>query len=381
MSLAAPIEGRAFVIGVAVVSLAAFALTRGGTSDGAVPAELAEGAVVETFVPDRVALESPGAEFRPPWFVGAPDVRAIVTRGEHPRPRGLFVDPRRAEGWARWDVDNQDANDAEPARARTASTYDFLPALRDARVSIVNGDGVERVCADWLFGRWYCGPDSWNYIGPTPVTVRNRETECIWAHPTAEGTIRIAFEDVPVGRLIAGRHMLSDTAAESGIDGGVELVIRIDGQEVARKRQNPRAGASSFRVRMAEEVGRIASGAAPEDDEGAVPDGSGDTEADGSAESVPDAVERVPSVARGQLPSEPEEVDAALDVDEVDVWPALPGASDDEADSESDGSGEDAADDDGAPEYADVVFEVSADEVGLQHFCFAAEVRHIPTGR
>ena len=181
---------------------------------------------------------------QPPWTVGVPDrAESVVTKSVQARPAGAFGEAERDGVWRRWGV-------TETAQVDAAEFVDvrFQDELRHARVSVLDGEGVERPCDAWMFGRWFCGPEAWNFVGVASVVVRDRPTECIWAHPTAEGTLRIAFDDVPLGRVLVATTYLSDAAASSGNDGQVRWSATVDGVSVVDRVQRYRRGGMAARI-------------------------------------------------------------------------------------------------------------------------------------
>lgn len=225
------------------------ALVVGTANVTAVPAVALESGVVRAAAPDLAWPDegiAQGARFEPPWTRGVPESRIVLTRGAHPRPVGAFAVELEREGWVRWGpVDAQTRPAAAPDRVRL---NELLPK---AEVRIVGPGGAERPCDRWMFGRWHCGPDDWNYVGETTVVVRDRPQECIWAHPV-DGALVIRFADVPRGATLTGKHMLSDIAAQSDVPGDITLDIRVDGESVSTRTQALRRGLATFRVALPE---------------------------------------------------------------------------------------------------------------------------------
>lgn len=226
-------------IAAATLALGVFGLLRGAPVVAPLPLELVDDAVVRAPGVDDVA--SAPARFEPPWTRGvSTGAGAVITRGATPRPASEFVESARANGWIRWDLVNP------PASTAGANRYVFGEHLAEARVSVGEGD-ARRQCGTWLFGRWQCGPHPWNYVGSGEVSVRGRTQQCIWAHPSDEGPVSIAFDDVPLGNLISGRHMLADVGVSNTTPGDVRLRVWMDETLLGERTQTQRRGLNTFR--------------------------------------------------------------------------------------------------------------------------------------
>jgi len=165
-------------------------------------------------------------EIRPPWAEPTADLVGRVALYDRPGARPLpIVDMAWERLSTRRDsayrlVDPAAADDVEPADE--ASTASLVERVRDARVAIQTPSGP-RVCDQWRFDRWFCGPDPWVYVGVTEITVRDRPWTCLWAHPTAEGPLELIFDDLPAGASLRGRYAFNDAAADRGSGDGVRL--------------------------------------------------------------------------------------------------------------------------------------------------------------
>lgn len=244
------------ITGLAVV-FGLVGLVRGAPSSAAIPHELAAGAVVRATGVDAVASsrDLPSTvRFEPQWVRGVPrPAGAVVTRGDSPLPQSDFVLAARADGWVRWEL-------VEPPAAPTGprARFTFAEHLGQATVT-VGGSESGRVCNTWIFGKWQCGPDPWNYVGEADVQVRGRMQHCIWAHPSDEGSLSLEFTDVPLGTMISGRHMLGDVGVSNQEEGEISLRIFVDGELVGDRVQQQRAGLNTFRFTLDEppEVGDV----------------------------------------------------------------------------------------------------------------------------
>lgn len=227
------------LIAALVVVAGVLSIVRGAPSEPALPAELVHEAVVRASAVDRLAALP--AHFEPPWSRGVPaGVTAVVTRGEHPRPEAEFVEGTRGPTWVRWEL-------ADPPEAAASSDqFVFGEHLAEAHVSIGGEDDL-RICDTWLFGRWQCGPNPWNYVGAGEVRIRGRSQSCIWAHPSDEGPVNIEFRDIALGNLISGRHMLADVGVSNGTPGDIVMRVWIDDTLLGERTQTQRQGLNTFR--------------------------------------------------------------------------------------------------------------------------------------
>jgi hypothetical protein len=258
---------RAAVLVVAVVLSAwrpSAALQRGGSAL-LLPVEIPT--TVAIAAPDRaLALGTDPGDLTvlPPWHRGGPvgDGLALLRHscaGATPlRGSGQHPDQHVRAGR----LERFDWGPPPPGQEVSSPTWDLLDEIRSLRVSVVSASGVARPCERWVFGRWVCGPDAWNYVGATTVAVRDREERCLWAHPTAEGVLRIETGRLPPGATLRGRGGLSDGAAANEDAAPVRLrvfVVRPDDQSPgapALEREFPsRRGWSNWRVELPDAEG------------------------------------------------------------------------------------------------------------------------------
>lgn len=222
-------------------------LFRGANADPAIPAELAPDAVVRASGVDSIAAARglpSTTRFEPPWVVGVPSrTSAVITRGDSPLPQSDFVPGGHTDEWARWEL----ANPPEAPRGPRAR-FTFAENLGRATVSV--GGAAGRVCDTWLFGKWQCGPDPWNYVGEAEVLVRGRMQRCIWAHPSDEGVLSLEFTDVPLGTIVSGRHMLGDVGVSNGEEGEIRFRVFVDDELLGDRIQQQRAGLNTFRFTL-----------------------------------------------------------------------------------------------------------------------------------
>ncbi|MFT6400369.1 MAG: hypothetical protein ACJAYU_005140 [Bradymonadia bacterium] len=228
------ITGLAIMFGI-------LGVVRGAPANNAIAPELVTDAVVRASGVDLVAAgrDLPStAQFEPPWVRGVPHgAGAIVTRGDSPLPQSDFVVGAHAGGWTRWVLADPPETPSGP-RAR----FTFGEHLGQAIVAV----GGE-LCDTWLFGKWQCGPNPWNYVGEAEVQVRGRMQRCIWAHPSDDGILSLEFSDVPLGMMISGRHMLGDIGVSNDEEGDIQFRVLVNDEIVGDRQQQQRAGLNTFR--------------------------------------------------------------------------------------------------------------------------------------
>lgn len=172
---------------------------------------------------------------RPPWADASVDLAGHAVLYDRPSARPL---PPVDTAWEPVTTRSDGAfmlagPAAESAPDDGDTTVSLVERVRDARVSVV-GDGATRACDRWLFDRWFCGPEPWLYVGATELSVRGRPWRCIWAHPTSEGALEIAFDGLPAGGSLRGRYAYADAAADRATGEGVTLEVVVDGESVTR---------------------------------------------------------------------------------------------------------------------------------------------------
>lgn len=129
--------------------------------------------------------------------------------------------------------------------------YDFVEHVRDARVTLVEGD--HEVPCTWRSegrargGSLGAGPITpaekhvcdprrpWLWVGATMQDDLDlRPRWCVWQHPAGTDPIRATFDDVPLGERIV---LYGDLYYEHERDrehGPVHVSVRVDGEEIGR---------------------------------------------------------------------------------------------------------------------------------------------------
>jgi hypothetical protein len=130
-------------------------------------------------------------------------------------------------------------------RFGTPPAWDWQTALGSAEID------AGEACRPYRFGRSRCGPGSWEWVGPTKITVQKQAATCLWMHPLQGRTLRVRFPKVPAGRLI-GKYAFSDVAAETKNGGAVELAVRVGPREALRRSVKNRKGWAPFRLQVTE---------------------------------------------------------------------------------------------------------------------------------
>lgn len=264
LSTSAPGDG-----GSALLALTALIILAGGIALSAVGALGAGPSATGDFVnpdgtPTTIALPAPervmgdsgvlrGVTVAPPWH----DTSAVGEgRWVVPRSGATFgrdARPERVAVGGRWALVRLAGGESTAALG-----FNMLEAVSGATASIVAADGSERACSAARFGRVFCGPDAWNWVGATTVRVRDRDERCLWAHPTAEGVLRIRFDGVPGGTTLRGRYAMSDAAAERADAGRVQFRVfasrdaerRPDEEPLLDRMVSSRRGFSAYRVEL-----------------------------------------------------------------------------------------------------------------------------------
>lgn len=225
------------------------------------------GTMVQVMAPE-LRLGASGAQrcaatFAAPWqpLAAASDpFRLVRQAGDTPplRPPGtlpLVAEPLGAH-FASYAVvpssgGPEDGDDAGPS-------FDLVDRVRGATVA-VESDAGSRACDRWLFGRWFCGPADWNYVGPSDVTVRGRAERCLWLHPTDEGDLVVRYAGVPGATQLRGRMALADAAADNEAGAPVRFEVRAwpdagerPAEAMYSREHTSRRGWSSWRVDLPE---------------------------------------------------------------------------------------------------------------------------------
>jgi hypothetical protein len=125
----------------------------------------------------------------------------------------------------------------EPARV----LYDFRERLFEARVRMI-ANGTPLPCSRWDQDRWICTPRDWNYVGRMIVELGDDPREIIWAHPSDEGPIEVAYGNVPHGTTLRVHTGFTPPAARAKDGAPVTLEVEVDGRPAARIVQENRTG-------------------------------------------------------------------------------------------------------------------------------------------
>jgi hypothetical protein len=81
--------------------------------------------------------------------------------------------------------------------------------------------------------RFSCSGGEWQFVGLTVIEDQNyRPRQCIWAHPSARGTLELHFADVPMGASIAGYAGLPYLFERESHGSPIELEALVAGQPV-----------------------------------------------------------------------------------------------------------------------------------------------------
>ncbi len=136
--------------------------------------------------------------------------------------------------------------------------YDLTAHIGDARVTLVT-DGVEQPCravrgraAGGGLGsgplvpaeRHVCDPArSWLWVGATvEEDLDMLPRRCVWQHPAGAEPVRASWDDVPLGdrvRLFAGLWWEHERTGDGGV---VDVIVRVEGDEIARLSHEDGAG-------------------------------------------------------------------------------------------------------------------------------------------
>ena len=207
-----------FVAALALSGLSTFGDVR--TPEQALDASISEARIAGLGVVDVVE-----ASVRPPWEREEASLETLTHRRARLPASG---EGHRTGSYRMW------APDA-PAPAEETSGFALRDALSDARVYVRQEDGRERACRGYRFGRWFCGPEEWLWVGPTELSVRGRETSCVWFHPPEEGAVVIAWNDVGRGGTLTGRYAFADVAADNAEEGDGLFVVRWNGEAIVER--------------------------------------------------------------------------------------------------------------------------------------------------
>jgi hypothetical protein len=112
--------------------------------------------------------------------------------------------------------------------------FDVVDHVDQAVVTKDFGDRQEP-CDNWRNESWYCGPvNHWLYVRSTVDEMDGSLRRCVYATPMPDAALRISWDDVEMGREIAGNVGTTMTAIRAERGSPVEFRIEIDGQQVHR---------------------------------------------------------------------------------------------------------------------------------------------------
>lgn len=109
-------------------------------------------------------------------------------------------------------------------------------------------------CTKWRFGRLYCGPNSWNWVGLADVLIKGKSEQCIWAHPLAGYELRITLPKLQLKGQLKGRYALADFAVGAGEVSPVTFRVLIDGEEKVKRVLPSRKGWNPFSLPKDDDV-------------------------------------------------------------------------------------------------------------------------------
>jgi len=159
-----------------------------------------------------------------------------------------------------------------PLRVR----YRFIDHVRPGELSVaLVRDGAERACehtdharatAGGLHGqvaapreRFQCPGSAELYVGVTVIDDQDyRPRRCIWAHPPAEGTLRLRFSAVPLGTKLHGFAGLSYFLFRDGVGPPITLTASSGTTEFGSASHRDETGWSGFELSTAALSGQSA---------------------------------------------------------------------------------------------------------------------------
>lgn len=104
--------------------------------------------------------------------------------------------------------------------------------------------------------RYQCSGGPAFFVGVTIIDDQEyRPRRCIFAHPTTEGSLRLTFADVPLGKVIRGHAGLSYFLARDGLGTPVELRVFAGDQELGRYEHHDEWGWKEFEFSTGELAG------------------------------------------------------------------------------------------------------------------------------
>jgi hypothetical protein len=148
---------------------------------------------------------------------------------------------------------------------------DFVDALSPDRVEVwMPGRSPcpwqrnARVVAGGLGGhptfprqRFECRGGTFFNVGVTIIADEEfRARRCIWAHPPRRGELTIQYRDVTLGQAIVGHGGLYWIIERERRGAPIELVVRVDGDEVGRATHVDGDGWAAFEMALGEHAGK-----------------------------------------------------------------------------------------------------------------------------
>ncbi|UJR87047.1 hypothetical protein [Sandaracinus amylolyticus] len=129
--------------------------------------------------------------------------------------------------------------------------YDLVEHVMDAEVALIEGDEA-RACRPQRGGRpsggglgsgpmtpaerHVCDPRRpWLWVGATvEEDLEMLPRRCVWQHPPGEEPVRATYRDVPLGERVVLHAGLWWEHERTMSGGEVDVVVRVDGQEIGR---------------------------------------------------------------------------------------------------------------------------------------------------
>ena len=187
----------------------------------------------------------------------------------------------RAERYRGWPVVSEATRGAFRLRVLKnpeykAARYRFAEHVKPGELTVaVVVNGVERPCvfndharvtAGGLHGqvafpaeRFQCGGGDVMFVGVTIIDDQHYEPRrCIWAHPPANGALRLRFSAVPLGTSLHGYAGLSYFIYRDGMGTPVRLTAASGGQELGAVTHRDETGWSGFDFSTATLAGQTA---------------------------------------------------------------------------------------------------------------------------
>jgi hypothetical protein len=120
--------------------------------------------------------------------------------------------------------------------------------LRSSEVSYVDESGHSSPCSRWRFGRSFCGPNEWNWMGMAEVQVSGRTERCIWAHPLSGAELHIVFPDVDGSAKLRGRYAFADSALVDSNASPVSFRVLVNDEERVKRVLPNKSGWNHFTI-------------------------------------------------------------------------------------------------------------------------------------